>query len=42
MQGAFNRLHTFSVEQNLPYRLAASVLGVKTIADSHRMRGLHP
>ena len=21
---------------------AASVLGIKTIADSHRMRGLHP
>ena len=42
MQGAFRRLHSFSVEQNLPYRLAASVLGVKTIADSHRMRGLHP
>ena len=42
MQGAFKRLHSFSVEQKLPYRLAASVLGVKTIADSHRMRGLHP
>ena len=42
MQSAFKRLHSFSVEQNLPYRLAASVLGVKTIADSHRMRGLHP
>jgi len=42
MQGAFNRLHTFSIEKKLPYRLAASVLGVKTIADSHRMRGLHP
>jgi glutamate dehydrogenase (NAD(P)+) len=42
MQGAFARLHSFSVEQKLPYRLAASVLGIKTIADSHRMRGLHP
>ena len=42
MQGAFNRLHSFSTENKLPYRLAASVLGVKTIADSHRMRGLHP
>jgi len=42
MQGAFKRLHFFSVEQKLPYRLAASVLGIKTIADSHRMRGLHP
>jgi glutamate dehydrogenase (NAD(P)+) len=42
MQGAFKRLHSFSVEQKLPYRLAASVLGIKTIADSHRMRGLHP
>ena len=42
MQGAFNRLHSFSTENILPYRLAASVLGVKTIADSHRMRGLHP
>ena len=42
MQGAFKRLHLFSVEQKLPYRLAASVLGIKTIADSHRMRGLHP
>ena len=42
MQGAFKRLHSFSTENILPYRLAASVLGVKTIADSHRMRGLHP
>ena len=42
MQSAFKRLHSFSVEQKLPYRLAASVLGIKTIADSHRMRGLHP
>lgn len=42
MQGAFKRLHSFSVEQKLAYRLAASVLGIKTIADSHRMRGLHP
>ncbi len=42
MQGAFKRLHSFSVEQKLSYRLAASVLGIKTIADSHRMRGLHP
>jgi glutamate dehydrogenase (NAD(P)+) len=42
MQGAFKRLHSFSVDQKLHYRLAASVLGVKTIADSHRMRGLHP
>ena len=42
MQGAFNRLHSFSTENKIPYRLAASVLGVKTIADSHRMRGLHP
>ena len=42
MQGAFNRLHSFSTENILPYRLAATVLGVKTIADSHRMRGLHP
>jgi glutamate dehydrogenase (NAD(P)+) len=42
MRAAFFRLHSFSVEQKLPYRLAASVLGLKTIADSHRMRGLHP
>ena len=42
MQSAFKRLHSFSVEQKLPYRLAATVLGIKTIADSHRMRGLHP
>ena len=42
MQGAFNRLHSFSTENKIPYRLEASVLGVKTIADSHRMRGLHP
>lgn len=42
MQSAFVRLHSFSVERQLPYRLAASVLGLKTIADSHRMRGLHP
>lgn len=42
MQSSFKRLHAFSVETNLPYRLAASVLGIKTIADSHRLRGLHP
>jgi len=42
MRSAFNRLHSFATENKMPYRLAASVLGVKTIADSHRMRGLHP
>jgi len=42
MRSAFLRLHSFSVEKKLPYRLAASVLGLKTIADAHRMRGLHP
>jgi len=42
MQSSFKRLHSFSAEAKLPYRLAASVLGIKTIADSHRLRGLHP
>jgi glutamate dehydrogenase (NAD(P)+) len=42
MRGAFERFHSFATESRLPYRLAATVLGVKTIADSHRMRGLHP
>ncbi len=42
MRAAFNRLYTFADGSNLPYRLATSVLGVKTIADAHRMRGLHP
>jgi len=42
MRAAFNRLYAFADGSNLPYRLATSVLGVKTIADAHRMRGLHP
>jgi len=42
MRGAFNRFYAFADDSNLPYRLATSVLGVKTIADAHRMRGLHP
>ena len=42
MRNAFERFHSFATESRLPYRLAATVLGVKTIADSHRMRGLHP
>ncbi len=42
MRAAFNRFYTFAETTKLPYRLATSVLGVKTIADAHRMRGLHP
>lgn len=42
MRAAFEKFYTFAQESGLPYRLAASVLGVKTIADAHRMRGLHP
>ena len=42
MRAAFNRFYTFAESANLPYRLATTVLGVKTIADAHRMRGLHP
>jgi glutamate dehydrogenase (NAD(P)+) len=42
MRAAFNRFYAFAEDSNLPYRLATSVLGVKTIADAHRMRGLHP
>jgi len=42
MRAAFNRFYAFADGSNLPYRLATSVLGVKTIADAHRMRGLHP
>lgn len=42
MRNAFERFHAFATESKLPYRLAATVLGVKTIADSHRLRGLHP
>jgi glutamate dehydrogenase (NAD(P)+) len=42
MRAAFERFYAFTQESKLPNRLAASVLGVKTIADAHRMRGLHP
>jgi len=42
MRGAFRRLHAFATEHAIPYRMAASVLGMKTIADAHRLRGLHP
>lgn len=42
MRAAFNRFHSFAETSKLPYRLATTVLGVKTIADAHRMRGLHP
>lgn len=42
MRAAFNRFYTFAETSKLPFRLATSVLGVKTIADAHRMRGLHP
>jgi glutamate dehydrogenase (NAD(P)+) len=42
MRAAFEKFYAFAQESGLPYRLAASVLGVKTIADAHRMRGLHP
>jgi glutamate dehydrogenase (NAD(P)+) len=42
MRAAFERFYAFTQESKLPNRLAATVLGVKTIADAHRMRGLHP
>jgi glutamate dehydrogenase (NAD(P)+) len=42
MRGAFRRLHGFATEHAISYRTAASVLGLKTIADAHRLRGLHP
>lgn len=42
MRAAFIRFYTFAETAELPYRLATTVLGVKTIADAHRMRGLHP
>lgn len=42
MRAAFNRFYSFSETSKLSYRMATSVLGVKTIADAHRMRGLHP
>ncbi len=42
MRNAFERFHAFATESKLPFRLAATVLGVKTIADAHRLRGLHP
>jgi glutamate dehydrogenase (NAD(P)+) len=42
MRAAFERFYAFTQETKLPNRLAATVLGVKTIADAHRMRGLHP
>jgi len=42
MRAVFKRLHTFSEENGLTYRAAASVLGVKALADAHQLRGLHP
>ena len=42
MRAVFKRLHTFSMENGLTYRAAASVLGVKALADAHQLRGLHP
>jgi glutamate dehydrogenase (NAD(P)+) len=42
MRSAFKRLHDFSTENHLTYRAAASVLGVKALADAHHLRGLHP
>jgi glutamate dehydrogenase (NAD(P)+) len=42
MRSAFKRLHAFSEEHSLSYRRAASVLGVKALADAHQLRGLHP
>jgi len=42
MRSVFKRLHAFSEEHQLSYRRAASVLGVKALADAHQLRGLHP
>ena len=42
MRAVFKRLHAFSEENGLTYRAAASVLGVKALADAHQLRGLHP
>jgi glutamate dehydrogenase (NAD(P)+) len=42
MRAVFKRLHAFSTENGLTYRAAASVLGVKALADAHQLRGLHP
>jgi glutamate dehydrogenase (NAD(P)+) len=42
MRAAFDRFHGFATSSGLPLRKAATVLGVKTIADAHRLRGLHP
>jgi len=42
MRAAFDRFHGFATSNGLPLRKAATVLGVKTIADAHRLRGLHP
>ncbi|MEY3616371.1 MAG: hypothetical protein RLZZ518_1374 [Actinomycetota bacterium] len=42
MRQVFKRLHAFSIENKLTYRTAASVLGVKALADAHQLRGLHP
>jgi glutamate dehydrogenase (NAD(P)+) len=42
MRAVFKRLHAFSKDNGLTYRMAASVLGVKALADAHQLRGLHP
>lgn len=42
MRAVFKRLHSFSTENQLTYREAAIVLGVKALADAHQLRGLHP
>lgn len=42
MRSVFRRLHAYATEHHLTYRDAASVLGVKALADAHQLRGLHP
>lgn len=42
MRAVFKRLHAFADENDLTYRSAAVVLGVKALADAHQLRGLHP
>lgn len=42
MQKAYERVRTTSQNNNVSLRDAAMMLGVKTVADAHQLRGLYP
>ncbi|MFN3477181.1 MAG: Glu/Leu/Phe/Val family dehydrogenase, partial [Candidatus Methylomirabilales bacterium] len=42
MTSAFQRVLAFAKERGVDMRMAALMLGVKRVADGHRLRGLYP